>query len=105
MNPFSPETVAGYPGDYQTPDFDRSWFSSNTVISRYKLIECFISGKNKISSPNTNIWVLFNSVDYVHNSGNFSFASDAQTLVTEISELLYCESIDQSRILESYFSV
>ena len=34
----------------------------------------------------------------MHNSGNFSFASDAQTLVTEISELIYCESIDQSRI-------
>ena len=98
MNPFSPETVAGYPGDYQTPDLDRSWFSSNTIISRYKLIECFISGKNKISNPNTSIRVLFNSVDYVHNSGNFSLASDAQTLVTEISELLYCESIDQSRI-------
>jgi uncharacterized protein (DUF1800 family) len=98
MNPFSPDTVAGYPGDYQTPDFDRSWFSSNTIISRYKLIECFISGKNKITNPNVNIWVTFNSVDYVHNSGHFSFASDAQTLVTEISELLYCESIDQSRI-------
>jgi len=42
--------------------------------------------------------VLFNSVDYVHNSGHFSLASDAQTLVTEISELLYCEAIDQSRI-------
>ena len=98
MSPFSPETVAGYPGDYQTPDLDRSWFSSNTIISRYKLIECFISGKNKISSPNTSIRVLFNSVDYVHNSGHFSLASDAQTLVTEISELLYCESIDQSRI-------
>jgi hypothetical protein len=98
MNPFSPDTVAGYPGDYQAPDFDRSWFSSNTIISRYKLIECFISGKNKINNPNFNIRVLFNSVDYVHNSGHFSQASNAQTLVIEISELLYCESIDQSRI-------
>jgi len=98
MNPFSPDTVAGYPGDYQTPGFDRSWFSSNTVIARYKLIECFISGKNKIRNTNANIRVLFNSVDYVHNSGHFSLASDPQTLVTEISELLYCESIDQSRI-------
>ena len=98
MNPFSPDTVAGYPGDYQTPGFDRSWFSSNTVIARYKLIECFISGKNKIRNSNANIRVLFNSVDYVHNSGHFSLASDPQTLVTEISELLYCESIDQSRI-------
>ena len=45
----------------------------------------------------------FNSVDYVENSGNFSTATatDATTLVTEIAELLYCESIDSTRI--TYF--
>ena len=38
MNPFSPETVAGYPSDYQTPDFDRSWFSSNTLFHAINLL-------------------------------------------------------------------
>ena len=101
INPFSPESVAGYPAMYQTPSFDRNWFSSNTIIGRYKLIECFISGRNKILNNNANIRVLFNTVDYVENSGNFSLATDAITLVQEIANLLYCESIDSSR--NAYF--
>ena len=43
MSIFSPDTVAGYPGDYQAPDFDRSWFSSNTIVARYKTMESLIS--------------------------------------------------------------
>ena len=97
FNPFSPETVAGYPAMYQTPNFDRNWFSSNSVIGRYKLIECLITGRNNILNNNMNIRVQFNSVDYIENSGYFSLATDATTLVQEISDLLYCESIDSSR--------
>ena len=97
INPFSPETVAGYPAMYQTPSFDRNWFSSNTVIGRYKLIECLITGRNNILNNNMNIRVQFNSVDYIENSGYFSLATDATTLVQEIAGLLYCESIDSSR--------
>ncbi len=98
INPFSPDSVAGYPGNYQSPSFDRSWFSSNTIISRYKLIESFISGKNKINAPNTNIWAQFDAVDYVENSDIFTLPSDANTLVNDLAELLYCESIDEDRI-------
>jgi len=98
INPFSPETVAGYPAMYQTPNFDRSWFSSNTIIGRYKLIECFITGRNKISNNNVNIRAIFDSVDYVENSGNFPLASDANNLVQDIADLLYCEPIDASRV-------
>ena len=98
INPFSPDSVAGYPGDYQTPSFDRSWFSSNTIISRYKLIESFISGKNKINAPFTNIWAQFDAVSFVENSNVFSLPSDAHTLVNDVAELLYCESIDEARI-------
>ena len=101
LRPFSPETVAGYPAMYQSPAFDRNWFSSNTIIGRYKLIECFITGQNKISNSGANIRASFDSVNYVENSGNFSLANDASTLVTEIAELLYCESIDSTRI--TYF--
>tara|TARA_Y100000385_G_C13104768_1_gene646846 strand:+ start:2259 stop:3953 length:1695 start_codon:yes stop_codon:yes gene_type:complete len=98
INPFSPDSVAGYPAMYQSPSFDRSWFSSNTVIGRYKLIECFISGKNKIANNNTNIRIQFDSVDYTENSGNFTIASDATTLIQELANLLYCEAIDSNRV-------
>ncbi|MEC8134068.1 MAG: DUF1800 family protein, partial [Bacteroidota bacterium] len=48
MNVFSPDSVAGYPADYQAPDYDRSWFSSNSIVARYKTIESLIAGKNRI---------------------------------------------------------
>ncbi len=101
LRPFSPETVAGYPAMYQSPSFDRNWFTSNTIIGRYKLIECFITGQNKINNSGTNIRAYFDSVEYVENSGNFSLANNASTLVTEIADLLYCESIDSTRV--TYF--
>ncbi|MFT5383222.1 MAG: hypothetical protein ACI8VT_001130, partial [Saprospiraceae bacterium] len=34
---FRPSVVAGYPAYYQQPDFNRTWFSSNSIIPRYKL--------------------------------------------------------------------
>ncbi len=50
MGVFAPETVAGYPANYQSPNFDRQWFSSNTLLARYRLIECLISGRNKLAN-------------------------------------------------------
>ena len=101
LRPFSPDTVAGYPAMYQSPSFDRNWFTSNTIIGRYKLIECFITGQNRINNTGTNIRIQFDSVEYVENSGNFSAVNNAITLVQEIADLIYCESINSSRV--NYF--
>ena len=101
LRPFSPDTVAGYPAMYQSPSFDRNWFTSNTIIGRYKLIECFITGQNRINSTGANIRIQFDSVEYVENSGNFSAVNNAITLVQEIADLIYCESINSSRV--NYF--
>ena len=54
MNFYAPDTVAGYPAIYQSPNFDRQWFSSNTLLSRYRLIECLIPGRNKLA--NFTLW-------------------------------------------------
>ena len=48
MNLFAPDTVAGYPAVYQAPDFDRQWFSSATILARYRMIECLITGRNAL---------------------------------------------------------
>jgi hypothetical protein len=105
MNIFSPETVAGYPADYQGPDYDRSWFSSNTIVARYKTIESLIVGKNKILGIQTNsngvnyyqnIKVQFNSIDFISNPNNITNPYDSTVLVSELVELLFCESITQS---------
>jgi uncharacterized protein (DUF1800 family) len=95
---FNPDSVAGYPAFYQEPSFDRHWFSSNTLIGRYKLIESLIIGRNTIT-PNANIYAQLNTVNFAKNM--ISVAQDPVILVTEISNLLYPEAIDEDRI--SYF--
>ena len=96
---FSPDSVAGYPAHYQEPDYDRHWFSSNTVLGRYKLIESFVSGRNKIGN-NGLIYAQLDFVNYVRNHS--TNPSDAISLITELTDLLYPESIDSDR--KNYFT-
>lgn len=94
---FNPDSVAGYPAIYQEPDFDRHWFSSTTIIARYKLMESLIFGKNTIISGN-----IYTSIDFISFIENkIKEPSDPYELVKELSEILYPESIDDSRI--NYF--
>ncbi|MDT0553747.1 DUF1800 family protein [Urechidicola vernalis] len=94
---YNPDSVAGYPAHYQTPDFDRHWFSSTTIISRYKLMESFILGKNTIISGN--IYSELDTVSFIEN--NIINISNSIEMITEISSILYPEVIDESRV--SYF--
>jgi uncharacterized protein (DUF1800 family) len=97
MSIFNPDSVAGYPASYQEPDFDRHWFSSNTLIARYKMIESLIYSTNTISGGRN--YALLDTVDFVEK--NVEDATDPRIMVKDISELLYPESIDDDRI--SYF--
>ena len=117
MTPFAPASVAGYPGDYQPPAYDKAWFNPNNIVARYNTILSFIgqdyndnlgNGINKIIGVQTNqngsqyfqrIWTFFSSVNFVENTISDPF--DASKIVQELSELLYCESIDSDRV--SYF--
>ena len=98
MNFYAPDTVAGYPAIYQSPNFDRQWFSSNTLLSRYRLIECLITGRNKLAN-NGLIGTRLDTVHFVElisiNPGNPYY------LVSEIADLLFAYSLDYDRI--SYF--
>ena len=117
MNVFSPDSVAGYPADYQGPDYDRSWFSSNTIVARYKTIESLIAGKNRILGLLTganggsyfqNIWIQFNSVEFVANPNHISNPYDPSVLVSELVQLLFCESIGDTRLnyfIETLFDI
>ncbi len=95
FNMFAPDSVAGYPADYQEPDFDRQWFSSVTIIARYKYIESFLTGKNLIAG-----WGKFTSIvdSVAYIESTISDPYDASTIVKEIAENLYPETIDQHRI-------
>ncbi len=117
MNIFAPSTVAGYPADYQSPSYDKAWFNSNTIVARYNTIKSFIgstyndnygNGDNRIKGLQTRkngkkfhsrIWTHFNSTEFI--ADNFSDPANTDTLIQELSELLYCESIDADRI--AYF--
>jgi len=98
MDFFSPNTVAGYPAYYQEPSFDRLWFSSNTIITRYKLIESFIRGRNSIF-PNASIKTEIDIVAFVEN--NITTPKFIRDLVSELASLLYPEDISTERI--TYF--
>ena len=95
MNFFSPETVAGFPAHYQGPDFDRHWFTSSTIIARYKLIESLIAGRNKIF-PNANIMTQLDTVAFV--SEYIQNPSDVNDLVIELTNYLFPEFIEEERI-------
>ena len=117
MNLFAPATVAGYPADYQAPAFDQAWFNSNNIIARYNTIKSFIgstyndnlgNGNNHIQGKQTGkyggsyytrIWTHFDCISFIEN--NISNPIEASIIVQELSEMLYCESIDSNRI--SYF--
>ena len=99
MNLFAPDTVAGHPAIYQSPDFDRHWFSSSTILARYRMIECLITGRNKLGG-NGQFGSELDTVAFVENTstnpGNIYY------LIEEISNILYPHSIDESRV--NYFA-
>ena len=119
MDFFSPATVAGYPADYQSPAFDRAWFNSNNIVARYNTILSIIGGaytdglgnghniiQGKQTSNNgswyyTRIWTDFSCVQFIANT--ISDPSNAEVIIQELAELLYCEAIDNSRI--AYFKL
>lgn len=108
MGMFAPDTVAGYPADYQAPMYDRAWFTSNNIISRYYLMGSLLDGRNLIAGPQMNqdgytyyinIWSNLDIVTYIEQ--NISLPSDQYVIVSELAELMYCETISNSR--KDYF--
>lgn len=94
---FNPDSVAGYPAHYQEPDYDRHWFSANTLIARYKMIESLVYNRNTIAGGN--IYVEFNIVTFTEN--NIKNPEKTADLIKELAEILYPEEIDNERI--AYF--
>lgn len=98
MELYNPDSVAGYPAYYQEPSFDRIWFSSNTLIGRYKLIESLIIGRNTIT-PNARIYAELDTINFAKNK--LANPENPVLLITEVANLLYPEAIDSDRI--NYF--
>lgn len=93
MDLFKPADVAGYPAYYQEPDYQKNWFNSSTIITRYQLASMLIDGKRVLY--NQRLGAQLDIVDYVQN--NISTPSDATILVQELLDDLLPESADSDR--------
>ena len=100
MNIFVPTNVAGYPAYYQNPGFQRNWFNSSTIVSRYKLPEQLLLGKRVLLGGDLGT-VQLEIVPFIADSGLFSDPGNANTLVTELTDYLFCKAPDADR--KQYF--
>lgn len=100
MSIFSPENVAGHFAYYKAPDYDKNWISAATLISRYRLGESLLEGKNLINGNNT-IYAKIDIVNVIKNSGIVSNPSDPFILTSELCYALFGQEPDTDRI--NYF--
>lgn len=96
--------VAGYPAYYQDPDYNRQWFNSSTIITRYKMPEMFLSGTLTIGGQNNQpLGTKINIAPWVRDSGVVSDPLNSQTLVEDLLKYLLPEAVDAERF--DYFHV
>ena len=99
---FQAADVAGYPAYYQEPDFSRQWFTSLTIVGRYKMPEMLLSGRQVLgANPNGQIGSRINSPVWVRDSGVVSNPADPAVLVSDILKYLLPEEVDADRF--NYF--
>jgi uncharacterized protein (DUF1800 family) len=79
---FQPESVAGYAGYFQAPNYDLNWFDTASIITRYGFAEKLLK-KNQSNE--------IDLIDYFSNTTNCSDPEDAKTLVKELIECLFPE--------------
>lgn len=101
---FFASDVAGYPAYYSDPDFSHQWFSSSTIITRYKMPEMFLTGTLAIGGQTGQpLGTKLNIAPWVKNSGVISNALDSQVLVEDLLKYLLPEEVDTDRF--NYFHI
>lgn len=85
---FRPPSVAGFPPNYEAPDYDKFWFNTSTIIARYNLPNILLDR----SAVKTTFYVA----EFVRD--NVSDPADPYVLVSELADILFPESIDADRI-------
>lgn len=91
QDPFNPPSVAGFPPNYESPDYDKFWFNSSTIIPRYNMADILLNpNRTKVNFLVTN---------FVEE--NVSDPYDASKVVSELIAILFPEAVDESRL--NYF--
>lgn len=91
QNLFDPPSVAGFPPNYEHPDYDKFWFNSSTIIPRYNFTDLLLN-PNKVK------------VDYYVTTfveDNVSDPFDPSEVVSELVAIMFPEAIDTDRL--NYF--
>ncbi len=102
LNLFYPPDVAGYPAYHQEPEYSRNWFSSTSIISRYKLPQMLLTGKRSVGgSPNSSIGIKLDIVPWIKNSGITLDPSNPYQLVKDLLEYMLPVKVDTDRF--NYF--
>ncbi|RLD62575.1 MAG: hypothetical protein DRI95_12945 [Bacteroidetes bacterium] len=94
MDFYTPIDVAGYPPYHQVPAYNRNWISPNSLAQRYNLSNELINGKENESSV---MLYQLDIVEYVENTANISDASNPTTLVKELTDYMFTQTIPQDR--------
>ena len=100
MRPFRPDSVAGYPAYYQDPIYHRIWFSSATLVARYKLPYVLIEGRPLYNSGTIGGTQL-DTVAFVESPGLATDPSDSALLVADVLDYLFGLPPDADRL--AYF--
>ncbi len=101
MNLFDPDSVAGHVAYYQFPDFDKAWIASSTIISRYKLPDSLLDGKNRILNNNANIVGKINISEAIRDTNIVNVKDDPFALTKELCDALFAQEPNTDRI--NYF--
>lgn len=100
MPRFEPESVAGFPGYHQAPNYSRLWFNASTLIPRYKLPDMLLTHE-RFSSKSAKGGIKIDIVKFVRSSGYFSNPENANLLVQTFIDYLLPESVSTVRF--NYF--
>ncbi|MCB9330888.1 MAG: DUF1800 family protein [Lewinellaceae bacterium] len=99
---FYPPDVAGYPGYYQDPDYNRQFFNSATIIARYKWPEMLLTGTHAWGPGSAqDLGTKFDFATWLRDSGVIPDPSDSYVLVQELLRYLFPEEPDNDRF--NYF--
>ncbi len=94
MDFYTPIDVAGYPPYHQIPAYNRNWISPNNIAQRYHIANGLIDGK--VNESEVTMYQL-DIVEYVENVSNISDASNPNTLVQELTDYMFSQTIPVER--------
>lgn len=83
---YEPYDVAGFEAYFQFPNFNRNWITPYSLAYRYQFSVQILQS---INANNDSLIIQLDFLDWVENGGHISDPADTNTLVGELSELLF----------------